>query len=106
MNFINLLVSSFSTHGTKVINRFGQMQKNAVIRQQIMHERRELAEMADINLKDIGKGWVEARIEASRGYFDMPEHRLNDTSHAHHYRSGDHVRLEELRGPCTCSSLR
>ncbi len=75
MNLIN-----FAADHSKLIARifaiFERIQKNAIVRQQVMQERKELGEMGDSQLNDIGRDWVEARRESSRNYFDVPEHRL------------------------------
>ena len=75
MNLINF-ITAISKPAAAFSTWMDRFQQNANIRQQVMQERKELGEMGDSQLNDIGRDWVEARRESSRSYFDVPQHRL------------------------------
>ena len=75
MNLINF-AAGHSKLIAGIFAKLDRIQKNAMVRQQVMQERQELGDMGDSQLNDIGRDWVEARRESSRSYFDVPEHRL------------------------------
>lgn len=49
----------------------------AELKSQIRHERNQLMRLSDEELRDIGLTRNQAEQEASRGFDDVPKHRLN-----------------------------
>ena len=63
-----------------LLNRFvtslGHAWRSAKVRRQVRRERLMLADLDDRMLKDIGITRAEARFEAARSRWDVPEFRL------------------------------
>lgn len=62
-----------------LVRFFKQRSKLDAYRDQVQHERHELANLSDRSLADIGLTREQALRESRRSYWDVPANRCKDT---------------------------